>query len=96
MAMTISVSGSAPKDALPPGTNLYVLVKPQEFDYWLQPLPRITGIGWQADHVGVGLPGDEGGVFSICAVLTTQILSSGWNAPDPPLGPLTCINVTRK
>jgi hypothetical protein len=95
VAMTISVSGSAPKGALPAGANLYVLVKPQGLDYWLQPLPRMTSTGWQADGVGVGQPGDRGMAFRICAILTTQTLSSGWHASAPPAGPLTCINVTR-
>ena len=46
MDMTISVSGSSPRRFLIPGTRLYVLVKPQGLDYWLQPLPKVDSAGW--------------------------------------------------
>lgn len=95
VAMTISVSGPSSKDILASGSNFYVLVKPQGLDYWLQPPPQMTDAGWQAEGVGVGQPGDRGMAFRICAILTVQTLTSGWHAPDPPPGPLTCINVTR-
>jgi N-acetylneuraminic acid mutarotase len=95
VGMTISVSGPSPNDELSTGTNLYVLVKPQGLDYWLQPLPRMSNTGWLAEGVGIGQPADHGMPFRICAVLTTQTLSPGWHDPDPPPGPLTCIQVTR-
>ena len=43
--MTISVDGSSPRGSLPPRSHLYVLVKPQGFDYWLQPLPEVSRTG---------------------------------------------------
>ena len=96
VAMTISVSGPTPAGALSSGANLYVLVKPEGFDYWLQALPQVTAAGWQVDGAGIGQAGDQGMAFRICAVMTTRGLSRGWHAADPPPGPLSCISVIRE
>lgn len=95
--MTISVSGSPPRGSLPPGTNLYLLVKPQGFNYWLQPLPEVTRTGWRVEKAGIGnKEEDRGRHFLICAVMTRQVLPMDWNAPDLPVGDSHCIDVTRK
>jgi hypothetical protein len=95
--MTISVSGPFPKGSLPPGTNLYLLVKPQGFNYWLQPLPDISLTGWRVEKAGIGdKEEDRGKHFLICALMTQQVLSTGWNAPDLPPGDTHCIDITRK
>ncbi len=95
----ISVRGSSPRGSLPSGSHLYVLVKPigytQPLDYWLQPTPNVSLTGWRADGVGIGIPGDEGKHFLICAVLTGETLSTGWHFPDPPAGESHCIDVIR-
>lgn len=93
-----SVSGLSPKGSLPPGTQLYVLVKPQGFDYWLQSPPEVN-TGWRVDNAGIGDKLDEQGTFRICAILTQQALSPDWDDrhdPDLPPGDAHCINVTRK
>ena len=93
--MTISVSGLSPRRFLIPGTHLYVFVKPQGLDYWLQPPPKVDSAGWT---VGAGIGGepDRGMPFRICAILASQALPEGWHAPALPPGLSRCINVTRK
>jgi hypothetical protein len=93
--MTISVSGSSPR-RLRSGTNLYLLVKPQGFDYWLQPLPEVSSTGWRVEHAGIGTEGNDGMHFDICAILIDQTLLEGWHSPDLPPGLSRCIGVTRK
>ncbi len=95
--MSIAVNGSFPRGSLPSGTNLYLLVKPQGFNYWLQPLPKVNRTGWRVENVGIGdKEADRGKHFLICAILTHQTLAQGWNAPDLPAGDAHCIDVTRK
>jgi len=94
--MTISASGSSPRESLPPGMNLYVFVKPEGFDYWLQPPPEVGLTGWRGE-VGIGdKPEDRGKHFLICALLTQEVRSTGWHKPDLPPGDSHCIDVTRK
>ena len=96
--MSISVSGSSPRGSLPAGTNLYVLVKPQGLNYWLQSTPDVSPTGWRVDNVGIGDKPIEKGDFSICAILTLQKLLPEWSGihSDLPPGDAQCINVTRK
>jgi len=94
--MSISVSGSSPRGSLPAGSQLYVLVKPQGLNYWLQPLPEVGSTGWRVEKAGIGLEADPGKSFRICALLTGTTLLSGWNAPDMPPGDAHCVDVTRK
>lgn len=93
----IAVTGSFPRGSLPSGTHLYLLVKPQGFNYWLQPQPKVTRTGWRVEHAGIGdKEADRGKHFLICALLTHQPLAQGWNAPDLPAGDAHCIDVTRQ
>lgn len=101
VAMTISVSGLSPRGSLPPGTNLYILVKPLNLDYWVQLPPdalppELNRTGWRAAKIGIGQNGDVGMYFRICAILTGQTLLLGWHASDLPPGDAHCIDVTRK
>lgn len=97
----ISVRGSSPRGSLPSGSHLYVLVKPIGYtpplEYWLQPTPDVSLTGWHADNVGIGIPGDEGKRFLICAVLTSEFLPAEWEGrPEPPAGESHCIDVVRE
>jgi hypothetical protein len=95
--MTISVSGSSPRESLPPGMNLYVLVKPEEFDYWLQPPPEVSLTGWRVEKAGIGDKlEDRGKHFLICALIARKVLSTGWSGRELPPGDAHCIDVTRK
>lgn len=95
--MTINVSGTGGQAALTGGTNLYVLVRPQEFSYYVQTLPEVRNSGaWTAPAVFVGQEGNTGLAFTICAVLTSAQLERGQAVPDLPAGQSTCIGVTRK
>jgi hypothetical protein len=93
--MNIPVRGATPRGTPPPGTNLYVLVKPLGLDYWLQPTPQVNPTGWRGE-AGVGQEGDGGKHFFICSILTAQDLQKGWHAAEPPPGEAHCIDVIRK
>lgn len=94
--MTIPVSGPSPSRFLIPGTHLYVLVKPQDLDYWLQPLPKVNSTGWKVEDAGIGQEDDHGMRFHICAILTWKTLPDGWHGAVLPAELSRCINVTRK
>jgi hypothetical protein len=95
VTMTITVTGTMAKPSTTEGTNLYVIVRPYGYDYWVQSPPDINSDGtWKAD-VGVGQEGDSG-LFDICAVLTSQTLTTTHYYPALPNGPAACNTVTRK
>jgi hypothetical protein len=97
VSMQITVSGSGAQAALKGGTNLYVIVQPHGYTYWVQALPSINSDGtWKASPVYVGQPNDSGLLFDICAVLTSQTLTRGQELPVLPSGPASCITVTRQ
>ena len=93
--MIIPVSGPSPRGSLPTGSELYVLVKPAGLNYWRQPLPDVNLTGWRT-NARIGVDGDEGKRFLICAVVTSQELPQGWNDPNLPVGKSHCIDVIRK
>jgi hypothetical protein len=94
--MTFTVSGPSPRGSLPPGTNLYVLVRSQGYDYWLQKSPKVGQSGWQAEGVGLGQPDEHGIKGRICAVLTRETPTLPLQLADTPAGDVHCINVTRR
>ncbi len=93
--MNITVSGSGAQS----GMNLYVIVYPHGYSYWVQELPKINDDGtWEVSPVFVGQSHDAGLSFDVCAVLTdlSQSLRRGQELQALPEGLASCVTVTRQ
>jgi hypothetical protein len=92
--MRIAVRGSV--SPLGERQSLQVFVRPHGYGYWVQPTPIISADGsWVSEPVGVGVEGDIGMSFDICAMVIGGYLERGDVVHELPEGPVTCIWVTR-
>ena len=77
--------------------NLYVLIKPANYTWWVQNKPTISSDGtWQCD-VQFGEDNDSNVKFTVCALITTEklTLKKEYGANLPPNTAETEIVVTR-
>jgi hypothetical protein len=98
VTMTIPITGTVAKASMTGGRKLYVIVRSYGYEYWVQPpQPIINSDGtWNASPIGVGTETDPGHSFDICAVLTSETITSTNPLPALPSGPASCNTVTRK